>query len=400
MRLRMLLVFALLPGLVSACDSTARPTQSAPEPAQLVSASLVLVNGRLIDGSGSAPLLDAVVIIEGERIAAVGARDQVAIPPGARVIDLQGATILPGFINAHVHRAYDKEALAAWAQSGVTSVRDLGVLSGAGDLADLLALRDEAARDPRYARLVSAGPMLTVPDGYGSRAVTSPEQARQTVDELLNQGIDLIKIGIEDDLQGRRWPMLSAEEIAAIVESAHARGVPVSAHISRSRHLELALQSGVDDVAHMIVDELSDDLIARMVAAGMYWEPTLELWRCVHDLHQINWDAQAADNLRRFARAGGQVALGTDYAGYRCDFDLGMPVSEIELMLQAGLTPMQVIMAATRNAAHVCNLDGQLGTLEHGKTADILVVAGDPLADMRALLDVRLVIHNGVIIRE
>jgi len=186
----------------------------------------------------------------------------------------------------------------------------------------------------------------------------------------------------------------------AIVESAHARDVPVSAHISRSRHLKLALQTGVDDVAHMIVDNISDDLIAQAIAADLYWVPTLELWQCVRVLHQVPWDAQAIDNLRRFSQAGGKVALGTDYAGYRCDFDLGMPISEIVLMLKADMTPMQIIVAGTKNAAHVCNLEADIGTLEPGKIADILVVTGNPLDDIQALTEVQMVIHNGAIIRE
>ena len=194
--------------------------------------------------------------------------------------------------------------------------------------------------------------------------------------------------------------MLSFEETLAIVESAHARNVPVSAHISRSAHLELALQTGVDDIAHMIVDDLSDDLISQMIEAEMYWEPTLELWQCVSELHQLSWNAQAIDNLRRFSEAGGKVALGTDYGGYRCDFDLGMPMSEIELMLQADMSPLQIIVAGTKNAAHVCNLGNEIGTLESGKIADILVVAGNPLEDIQALKDIMIVIHNGEIIRE
>jgi imidazolonepropionase-like amidohydrolase len=327
----------------------------------------------------------------------LGTRAQVSILANTPTIDVQGATLLPGFINAHVHQAYDREVLEAWAQSGVTTVRDLG---NDGDPSDLFAFRDEISQDPRYARLVSVGPMITVPGGYGSRPVTSPEHARQTAANLLDDGADLIKIGIEDDLQGRRWPMLSAEEITAIVETAHARNVPVTAHISRSKHLELALETGVDDVAHMIVDDLPDDLVTRMIENDVYWEPTLELWQCVRNLHQLRWDAQAIDNLRRFAQAGGKVALGTDYSGYRCDFDLGMPMSEIDLMLQADMAPMQIIVAATKNAAHVCNLEEQIGTIEPGKTADILVVAGNPLEDIQALTDVQMVVHNGVIIRE
>ena len=104
-------------------------------------------------------------------------------------------------------------------------------------------------------------------------------------------------------------------------------------------------------------------------------------------------------NVGRFVKAGGKVALGTDYAGYAAEFDLGMPVTEIGLMREAGMTPMQIIVAATQHAATVCGLGHELGTLEPGKIADVLVVNGDPLGDLAALTAVRLVIHNGVIIR-
>jgi imidazolonepropionase-like amidohydrolase len=362
-----------------------------------LTATLVLVNGTLIDGRGGDPIPDAVVVIDNERIVAVGARSQIEIPNEAPTIDVGGATILPGFFNAHVHGAYSEETLAAWAQDGVTTVRDLGNDS---DPEILIAVRDIASRNPRFARLVAAGPLVTAVGGYGTREVGSIEEAQSTVSELLDAGVDLIKVGIEDNLQGRTWPMLSVEEIAAIVERAHSRNVTVSAHVSSSDHVELALQAGIDDVAHVVVDEISDDLIARMIAADMYWVPTLKLWACVDNLYPVHYGDQAVENLTRFSRAGGMVALGTDYAGYRCDFDLGMPVTEIALMQQAGMTSMQIIIAATKNAAHVCNLDADLGTLEAGKIADILVVDGDPLEDLSMLQKVRMVIHDGVIIRE
>jgi len=386
--------------LISACGLSDPPREGKEQALNQVSASLVLLNGTLIDGTGSEPVFDAVVVIDGERITAVGTRAQVSIPANTPIIDVQGASILPGFINAHVHQAYDREALEAWAQSGVTTVRDLGIVGSGNNYSDLFDFRDELSQDPRYARLVAVGPMITVPGGYGRLPITSPMDAQQTVNALLADGADLIKIGIEDNLQGRRWSMLSTDEIKAIVESAHARNVPVSAHISRSKHLDLALDVGIDDVAHMIVDPLSADLIDRMIEDGVYWEPTLELWRCVRNLHEVSWDAQAIDNLKRFSRSGGKVALGSDYGGYHCNFDLGMPMSEIDLMLQADMTPMQIIVAATNNAAHVCNLEEIIGTLEPGKIADILIVAENPLENMHALKNVQMVIHDGVIIRE
>jgi len=211
----------------------------------------------------------------------------------------------------------------------------------------------------------------------------------------------VIKIALESGvIFGQEIPMLSPEEVAAIVTEAHTRGTLVTVHVTVSRDLEQALDAGVDDVAHMVTDELPDALIERMVKAGVYWEPTLELWKGVSSVNPVSYDTRAIDNLRRFVQAGGKVALGTDYEGYSTQFDLGMPMHEIEGMQEAGMTPMQIIVAATRNAAHVCNLEREFGTLEAGKIADVLVVDGNPWQDVRALANVRMVLRDGVVIRE
>jgi imidazolonepropionase-like amidohydrolase len=379
----------------AATPSPAAAAQSAAEPG-----TLALVNGILIDGTGDNPLPDAAVLIGEGRIVAAGPRAVVTIPPDARIIDVQGAAILPGFINAHVHQGFSASNLEAWAQSGVTTVRDLG--NSPRD--DLFAQRDALLKDNRHARLVAAGPMLTVPKGYpmvpwGSPGltVTSPEDAASKVDHLLDVGADVIKIAMESGgVFGRSIPVLSAEEAAAIVKTAHQRGSRVSAHILSAADLDRALDAGVDDVAHMAADTVPDSSIERMLDSGTYWVPTLELWKRVGGGN----DRTAVANLKRYVAAGGKVALGTDYAGYSAVFDLGMPVTEIDLMQQAGMTPMQIVVAGTRNAAAVCNLEDELGTLQAGKIADVLVVNGNPLADMHALSQVRLVIHNGQLIRE
>jgi len=355
---------------------------------------LALINGTLINGSGDEPVADAIVVVQDDRIMAAGPKDMVDIPANAEIIDVNGATILPGFINAHVHRGYREQNLKTWAQGGVTTVRDLAGRSQ-------FDLRDTLNRDNTNARLVAVGPMVTTVGGYPGSGlmVESPEDAHQKVNGLIDDGADVIKIPIEDDLQGRRWSMLSMEEIVAIVETAHARGLPVSAHISRAKHLKIAIEAGVDDVAHMIVDNLPDDLITQMINQDIYWEPTLELWQCVRQKHGVQWDTTAIENLRRFVAAGGKVALGTDFAGYTCDFDSGMPMTEIGLMQEAGMTPMQIIVAATKHAAHVCNLGQGFGTLEPGNIADIIVVNGNPLDDISVLQNIGIVIHNGEIIR-
>jgi imidazolonepropionase-like amidohydrolase len=366
-------------------------------PALPTSADLALVGGTLIDGTGADPLPDAAVTIREGRITAAGTSTQVDIPETTQVIDVRGATILPGFINAHVHGSYDEDTLKAWAKGGVTTVRDMAT---GRSPKDAFAFRDSVRDNLQCARLVAAGQMVTVPGGYpiarwgvNSITVTSPEDARQKVNQLLDDGADFVKIPLESGvIFGQSMPMLSPEEAAAIIETAHARGTLVSAHVSVTQDLEKALDAGVDDIAHMVTDKLPDELVTRMIETGTYWVPTIELWKGVG----YGLGRYVVDNLRRFVEAGGKVALGTDYAGAPdVDFDLGMPIHEIEWMQEAGMTPLQIIVAATRHAAHVCNLDQEIGTLEVGKAADILVVDGDPLEDIHALTKARRVLREG-----
>jgi imidazolonepropionase-like amidohydrolase len=261
------------------------------------------------------------------------------------------------------------------------------------------------AEDPTLARLVAAGPMISVPDGYpyvpwGSSCmlpVTSVDNARYEAARLLQAGADILKLSMESgESFGMTIPSLSAVEAAALVEVAHEYGTKASAHVLVAYDLGRALDAGVDDIAHMITDHLYDSLIARAINDDVYWVPTLELW---YHVGHGTLDA-AIGNLRQFVQKGGKVAVGTDYAGYDADFEMGMPMHELEYMIQAGMTPRQVIVAGTKHGAFVCNLEDELGTVEPGRIADILVVSGDPLRDIHALSDVRLVIHNGSIIRD
>lgn len=361
---------------------------------------IALVNGTLINGSGAFLVEDAVLLIQDGLIVGVGSRDSITIPEGAAIIDVLGAFILPGLINAHVHGAYSLTKLEAWAQSGVTTVCDLGAHSWPGSL----PIRDQANQNPQYAHLAIDGVMITAPGGYPiaqfgdiGLEVSTPEEARQATLDLIEKGADVVKMALESgEVFGKSFPMLSPEAIHVVIETAHQNGKLVGAHVTVSKDLQIAIEAGVDFAAHMVVDIPSDAQLEQMVSQEMYWIPTLELWKIVGQ----DVDRNVIDNLGRFVQVGGRVALGTDYAGYYGTFQLGMPMHEMEWMQEAGMSPMQIVVAGTHNAAHVCGLGDQLGTLEVGKSADILIVKGDPLKDIHALLDPLWVIHNGVIIRQ
>ncbi len=385
--------------LLSSACAPATPT-AAPTPVPAAAPLLVLINGTLIDGTGVDPIRDAVIVIQGERIIEVGPRGSITIPASAQIVDVEGATMLPGFFNAHVHGAYNADKLAAWAAAGVTTVRDLG----AHQWPPSQALLDRVEKDNRSARLISGGIFITPPGGYPiavfggiGKTISTTAEAARAVTEMLDQGADLIKISLESgQVFGQQIPMLTTGQVKAIAAAAHQRGTRVSAHVTASRDLKRAIDEGVDDVAHMVVDVVSDDLIQAMIDRGMYWEPTLELWKNVGH----GQDANVIDNLKRYVAAGGKVALGTDFEGYYTPFQLGMPTKEIAWMREAGMTPLHIIVAATRNAAHVSNVEHDLGTLEAGKIADVLIVKGDPLQDLQTLSNVQYVIHNGEVIRK
>ena len=240
---------------------------------------------------------------------------------------------------------------------------------------------------------MAAGPIVSVPDGYPvsywgpgiDLAIASPEDAAKKVSALIEAGADIIKISLETG------PRLSQEEAEAIVVAAHKRGAPVTAHIGGTSYLAEGLAAGIDDAAHIATDRWPDELLAQMVADDVYLVPTLAVLS-----RACGQPGDCLDNLHRFVEAGGKIALGDDYGNPGTT--LGMPMRELELMQMAGMTPLQIIVAATQNSAHVCNLEKDLGTLEAGKIADVWVVGGDPLQDIHALTQVMLVIHNGVVI--
>ena len=376
-------------------------------------APIVLYDALLIDGTGSPPIPNAVVIIEKDKIRYVGKAKSAKIPKGATIIDLQGKVIIPGLINAHVHSKYSESNLKRWAQSGVTTVRDLALSNLSFDW---FGTRDRLLRDPMNARLVAVGPMVTAPGGYPINpfkleaiTVSGPASARVEVEKLVQQGADLIKLAMEDGKYYRLpqpLPVLSDESVAAVVAQAHKSGKKVTVHVTNPELLPGLINGGVDDLAHMVLGNLSTELIKSVVGKGIYWVPTLELW---HHL-QMHPKAVAAKfkpynmafrNLSLFLKMGGKVALGTDFGGIPGGppFELGVPMLEIRSMHKAGMTPMQILVAATKHAAHVCGMDGRLGAIKKNMIADIVVLNSNPLDNLDHFNDVAMVMHNGVIIR-
>ncbi len=404
--MKLSVIFCLVLGMIfSACASsspgaTINPTSSVastPSPSS-GHATLVLTHGTLIDGTGGEPGVDSTLVIDGDHIIAIGPAAEISIPPNAEVIDLDGAYLLPGFINAHVHDAYDENRLETWVQAGVTTVRDEGIISGPGQLTQLMDMRDRLAASPKYARLVASGYMLSVPGGYGQLDVTSVEDARQQVTMELDAGTDLIKLAMESGYAGvTNLPNFSPQELKAIVTTAHANGRLVSAHITQAKFLQMLLEAGVDDLAHIPNDFVQQSMIQQLVEQDIYVVPTLTVFEAYGGL------PGSSNNLKKFVQAGVQIAMGNDYTAIPQNnfdqFDLGMPMHEITRMSEAGMTPMQIIVASTRNAAHVCGLEQMLGTLEVGKLADILIIDSDPLQDLSALTKVKMVLHSGKIIR-
>ena len=381
-----ILIFFLLLVFTISCAETGTVTDKG---------GYALVHGRLVDGNGGEPVEDSLIVVSGDTIEYSGAYDKELIPSGCEVMDVSGMTVLPGFINSHVHNAYDEDHLAEWAIEGVTTVRDEGIIYGR-QWEQTLASR-KGFDKPELARIVSACPMMGLEGGYCNYVIDSADDAVKMVNTFIDAGIDVIKISRENGIEGRTDMAVLPEEIyTAIIRAAHARGIPVSAHITKERFLKDMLDAGVDDIAHICFDAIYSEDIELMIEKDIYLVPTLSVYRHYGEL------SSATRNLRKIVEAGGKVAMGNDYADVVAQFgyETGMPVEELLMMQDAGMTPMQVIVASTKNGAHVCNMDDEIGSLEAGKLADIILVQGNPLEDLSLMGEVSIVIKGGVIIND
>ena len=381
------------------------------EPAQLA-----IHNGRLWDGTGAPIIQDGVIVIEGNRIVAAGSADEVAVPPHAATIDAGGGLIMPGVIDNHTHLAAGwrdvvEDHLTPWLQAGVTTLVDVGFPREGATLPNGLVVDDGVALlrtliavlSEEPPRALIAGPILTAPGGYpeprgtldalAAQPVAGPDDARARVARLIDvQGAELIKVAIEAgfdaDYEDPGWPVPDRETLAAIAEAAHERGKTVRAHVTQEGELLAAVEAGFDVAAHTPIEPLSDEALTRARDAGVILVSTVNIWG--GDGGRI-----AAENDARYTRLGGRVALGTDFP-----FQPGssMPVKEMLMLIEAGMTPEEALLAATKHGGEALGMGDELGTLEPGGLADMIVVDGDPLADIEDMERVTVVVRDGEVI--
>jgi imidazolonepropionase-like amidohydrolase len=398
---------------------------------------LVVKNGTLITGDGSQPIPDGLVAIEGGRIIFAGPEADYSIPRGAEVLDAAGGTILPGFIDSHTHSTSNTALRREFLTNGVTAVCDLG-----SPLDQLAEFSITAYQDQPAARGIAAGPILTAPGGLPGAVldpglnyeVANPEEGRAAVEDLYQGGASQIKVYLQGESNGILYPMLDQETLEAIVEAAHGKGMLVRAHVTYIPLLGMAVSAGVDTVEHIPINtpsaEMDEAALERrdlllqspdplevfftaafpeyqtwleiMAERGVILVPTLE--RPYGQIFRAgSQDPLLAGAMKiilgivgRYHEMGGPVGLGTDF-NINIGMAKGIPLAELEMLSAAGLDPLAVIEASTKNAAAACGLGDELGTLEAGKIADLIVIPGDPLADLAVLGEVQLVILDGVV---
>ena len=408
--------------------------RAAAEPARLA-----LRAARLVDGVGDHARANAVVVVEGERIATVGGPELLA--DGLEVIDLGDATLLPGLVDAHSHpliwsddyqiehlkRSSAYKALRGLAaaqanlRAGWTTLRVCGDADVAYAVTDLRRAIDEGLFvGPRltgaahYLSITGGGgdinflaPEVRVaPDGW---IVDGPEEMRRAVRQEIRHGSDWIKLLVTGAFMsaGDRPEDVhfSAEEVRMAVEEATRHGVPVMAHAHATDGIKLAVRAGVRSIEHGTF--LDDEAIRMMVERGTWLVPTIYIgdYYIEHGsptgyqekMIELSrrYQAQHYEWVGKALRAGVKIAAGSDFGGYDATLNAG----EIEALHRAGMTPMQAIQAATRAGAELLGWQDRIGTVEPGKLADLVAVPGDPLADLSALRRPVFVMLGGKIVR-
>ena len=418
----------------------AMPLVAAPEAGQS-KATIVLEAARVFTSTTERPLSPGMVIVEGDRIVRVG--QGLAVPPGAQVIDLGDATLLPGFIDAHVHMSMEmsddwyrdfyqgalrfptEQALYAamyarkTLEAGFTTVRDVGssdyvalglrnaINAGVAEGPRMLIANHAIGSTGGHADEAPFPPEVVHPAGPVEGICNGPEECRAAVRYQIKYGADLIKFmpsgGVLSLTDPVDVPELTQEEMDAIVSEAHAWHRKVAAHCHGDAAAKMAIKAGVDSIEHGTF--LQDDTLKLMKEKGVYLVPTLfaGAWvgeKAEHFPPAIAAKARAATAqiqtmFQHAVKIGVKVAFGTDSAVE----PHGLDAREFALMVKDGMSPAQALLAATANGAALLGLADTIGTLEPGKLADLVAVPGDPLQDIRATEKVTFVMQGGRIVK-
>jgi len=394
--------------------------------------AILIENARVIEATGSGPIADGVVIVEGDKITAAGPRDRVKVRVGddTQVVDAGGGTVLPGLMDMHVHiggemtleervegftpRVVTAHMLRVMRQvedmvrGGVTALREAGFPHHG-----VFALR-EAIDHGRCLgpRLFLSGRALTSTGGHGgwiSTQVDGSDAVRKATRAEIKAGADWIKLmatgGTATPGERTLDVQFTVAEMAAAVDEAHRRGKKVCAHCSCLEGAQALVEAGVDSIEHGIM--LDDDVLQDMVDKNIWLVPSL---KCTAIEAESGPESGIADftrqkaqqvyktQMRSFQRAlaaGVQIAAGTDAGPSYLPLGRESLVLELALMVELGMTPLATIESCTRHAARLLEVEDALGTLEEGKLADILVVDGNPLEDITTLNRVKWVMKGG-----
>ena len=399
-------------------------------------AATAIVGGTVVDLEGKAPIENAVIIVEGERISAIGDEGDVEIPDGVGQIDAKGTWLIPGLMNMHVHlglvmpgrmtaELYD-ESEAALAlrmaanaretlQAGVTTIRLTGSRAHA-DLALMRAINKGQADGPR---IFSAGETLTITAGHGSKKpgkknYDGPDELVKAARRQISAGAKWLKIlisgGIATDGGGLAAALMTPGEIQAVIDAAHRFGVKVTAHSGSPAATNIAVDAGLDCVEHGYF--LDRPTLKKMKEHGTWLVPTIVVtapgtqpffermgmppWYMErrNSAGKLHWQA-----LEMAIEEGVNIALGTDQLPFEPNDGTTATALEAQYYVEAGMTPLQALRSATLESARLLEAEDEIGSLEQGKYADIVAVDKDPTQDIRALRNILLVMKGGKVYR-